>query len=94
MAKAKLSPFPGTEARVTEPIVEGGPGQYPTVRMRRNRRADSIRRLVAENKLTADDFIWPVFIVDGEKTRLPVDSMPGVDRLSVDLLPAAGKSVV
>ncbi len=91
MAKAKLSPFPAPEARAKDPMVDGGPGRYPTVRMRRNRREDSIRRLVAENKLTSDDFIWPVFIVDGEKTRVPVDSMPGVDRLSVDLLPAAAE---
>jgi len=91
MAKAKLSPFPAPQARGAEPIVENRPGRYPTVRMRRNRREDAIRRLVAENRLTADDFIWPVFIVDGQNQRVPVDSMPGVDRLSVDLLPAAAE---
>ncbi len=61
----------------------GGPG-FPSVRMRRNRRADWSRRLVAENTLTCDDLIWPIFVVDGENVRTPVDSMPGVDRLSVD----------
>ncbi|MCG8545199.1 MAG: porphobilinogen synthase [Alphaproteobacteria bacterium] len=79
------------EQRSAEPMTAGGPGLYPTVRMRRNRREDAVRRLVAENKLTADDFIWPVFIVDGHGQRVPVESMPGVDRLSVDQLPAAAE---
>ena len=60
-------------------------GAYPTVRMRRTRQAQWSRRLVAENRLTADDLIWPVFIQDGDEARSPVPSMPGVDRLSVDL---------
>src|SRR5438309_2670575 len=54
------------------------------VRPRRNRKADWARRLVRENVLTADDLIWPLFLVDGERTRAPVASMPGVERLSVD----------
>ena len=53
-------------------------------RPRRNRKADWSRRLVRENVLTADDLIWPMFLVDGTKTRMPVASMPGVERLSVD----------
>jgi len=44
-----------------------------------------IRDLVAESRLTAADLIWPIFVRDGEKMRQPVASMPGVDRLSVDL---------
>jgi porphobilinogen synthase len=52
--------------------------------MRRNRRADWSRRLVAETALSANDLIWPLFLVDGNKTRVPVPSMPGVERLSVD----------
>ena len=55
-----------------------------TIRMRRNRRADWARRMVRENVLTADDLIWPVFVMDGDKARQPVASMPGVERLSVD----------
>jgi porphobilinogen synthase len=47
--------------------------------------------MVAENNLTTNDLIWPVFIIDGEKKREPVTSMPGVDRLSVDLLPKAAE---
>jgi porphobilinogen synthase len=53
-------------------------------RPRRLRRADWSRRLVRETVLTADDLIWPIFILDGEKTRQPVASMPGVERLSID----------
>jgi porphobilinogen synthase len=55
-----------------------------TVRMRRNRRAEWARRMVRENVLTADDLIWPLFVMDGENARTPVASMPGVERLSVD----------
>ncbi len=55
-----------------------------TVRLRRNRKTDWIRRLVRENSLTADDLIWPVFLCEGENTREPIASMPGVERLSVD----------
>jgi porphobilinogen synthase len=54
------------------------------VRMRRNRRAEWARRMVREHVLTTDDLIWPLFIVDGHDTRLPVASMPGVERLTVD----------
>jgi porphobilinogen synthase len=53
-------------------------------RMRRNRRADWSRRLVRESTLTVDDLIWPLFLIDGEKVRQPVEAMPGVERLSVD----------
>ena len=49
-----------------------------TVRMRR------LRRMVRENVLTADDLIWPIFVMDGDNARTAVPSMPGVERLSVD----------
>jgi porphobilinogen synthase len=55
-----------------------------TTRPRRNRRSDWARRMVREHVLTTDDLIWPIFIVDGAKTRVPVPSMPGVERLTVD----------
>src|SRR5256886_11954548 len=61
-----------------------GPGLDLAVRPRRNRKADWKRRLVRENVLTVDDLIWPLFLVDGTRTRAPVASMPGVERLSVD----------
>jgi porphobilinogen synthase len=54
------------------------------VRMRRNRRSEWARRLVREHRLSADDLIWPLFVMDGDNTRAPVASMPGVERLSVD----------
>ncbi len=53
-------------------------------RLRRTRQSDWSRRLVRENTLTADDLIWPIFVVDGERRRIPVASMPGVERLSID----------
>ena len=59
--------------------------RFPTTRLRRNRRTPWSRRLVAENTLAASDFIWPLFIVEGTKTRVAVTSMPNVERLSVDL---------
>src|SRR5947209_11125863 len=55
-----------------------------TTRLRRNRKSEWARRMVRENVLTADDLIWPLFIVDGANLRVPVASMPGVARLSVD----------
>ncbi|MFP3945085.1 MAG: porphobilinogen synthase [Alphaproteobacteria bacterium] len=64
---------------------------YPATRMRRLRAHDWSRRLVAENRLGPADLIWPLFVVDGENVRQPVDSMPGVERLSVDLLAEAGE---
>ncbi|WP_173796318.1 porphobilinogen synthase [Hartmannibacter diazotrophicus] len=60
-------------------------------RMRRNRRTDWSRRLVRENTLTVDDLIWPIFVVEGENQRVPVPSMPGVFRLSVDQLVRAAE---
>jgi len=53
-------------------------------RPRRNRKAEFARRLVRENVLTSDDLIWPLFLVEGSKTRVPVTSMPGIERLSID----------
>ena len=53
-------------------------------RPRRNRKAEWARRLVSEHVLTTNDLIWPLFLIEGEKRRVPVAAMPGVDRLSVD----------
>ena len=64
---------------------------YPQIRMRRLRRHDWTRRLVAENMLSPADFIWPVFVIEGDNRREPVASMPGVERLSVDLVVEAAK---
>ena len=61
-------------------------GVFPGTRMRRMRRDDFSRRLMRENALTPDDFIYPVFVLDGEKRVEKVASMPGVERKSLDLL--------
>lgn len=65
--------------------------QYPRTRMRRNRKADWSRRLIAESTLSADDLIWPLFVVEGQNQSDPVAKMPGVKRLTIDrLVEAAG----
>ena len=65
-------------------------GSFPGVRMRRMRRAEFSRRLIRETVLTPDDFIYPVFIIDGKGRTQKVDSMPGIERVTIDrLLPVA-----
>jgi porphobilinogen synthase len=61
-------------------------GPYPFTRMRRMRRDDFSRRLMRENKLTTDDLIQPVFVIEGSKQTEAVVSMPGVERMSIDIL--------
>ncbi len=61
-------------------------GQFPTTRMRRDRYDAWTRRMVAENALSVDDLIWPVFIIEGRGTTTDVASMPGVQRVTVDRL--------
>jgi porphobilinogen synthase len=76
---SKLTPFPRpTFQEATSPALT------LTHRLRRNRKAEWTRRLVRENRLTADDLIWPLFLMDGAGRRQPVGSMPGVERLTVD----------
>ncbi|WP_028304510.1 porphobilinogen synthase [Oceanospirillum maris] len=67
---------------------------FPTTRMRRMRVDDFSRRLMRENKLSVDDLIYPVFVLDGENRREAVASMPGVERLSLDLLLKEAKELV
>ncbi|MDE2133966.1 MAG: porphobilinogen synthase [Alphaproteobacteria bacterium] len=64
---------------------------FPATRMRRLRRHGWSRALVAETSLSPADFIWPLFVVDGENKRVPVASMPGVERLSADLAAGAAE---
>jgi porphobilinogen synthase len=59
-------------------------GHFPTVRMRRNRKAAWSRRLVAESSLTASDLIWPIFLVDGAQPRIPIAHMPGIERVNIE----------
>ena len=61
-------------------------GAFPGTRLRRNRRNDFSRRLVREHRLSPDNLIYPVFVLDEKGVRQPVASMPGVERLSIDLL--------
>lgn len=65
--------------RTVDEITEGR-------RLRRMRKADWSRRLVRENQLTVDDLIWPVFVIDGENKREAIAAMPGVERMSLDIL--------
>ncbi|QOL50437.1 porphobilinogen synthase [Massilia litorea] len=69
-------------------------GQYPATRMRRMRRDPFSRAMMRENTVTASDLIYPVFILDGENQRQQVASMPGVERLSVDLLMGVAEECV
>lgn len=61
-------------------------GQFPRIRMRRNRQDAWTRAMVSENSLAPADFIWPVFITEGGDTAEPISSMPGVNRLGIDAL--------
>ena len=69
-------------------------GSFPQTRLRRLRREDWSRRLVQENQLSVNDLIWPLFICDGKSRREPISSMPGVERLTADLIvKAIGEAV-
>lgn len=68
--------------------------QFPYNRMRRNRKSEFSRRLVAETVLTTADLIYPVFVLEGENQRQAIPSMPGIERFSVDLLIQEAKQLV
>ncbi len=70
------------------------PRNYPLTRPRRMRKDDFSRRLMCEHTLTSDDLIWPVFVLEGEQRREAIASMPGVERLSLDLLIEEAKQAV
>ena len=63
-------------------------GQFPTTRLRRNRTDAWTRRMVAENKLSVDDLIWPIFVIEGHAHVTDIGSMPGVQRVTLDRLAA------
>lgn len=69
-------------------------GGFPTTRMRRSRAAEHSRRLVRENHLSPDDLIYPMFVLEGDKQREAVASMPGIERVSVDLLLEEARELV
>jgi porphobilinogen synthase len=66
---------------------------FPEVRMRRLRRTEALRRLARETRLSRDDLVLPLFVVEGTRVREPVASMPGVERLSVDQVAEEAKRV-
>src|SRR3972149_5155593 len=69
-------------------------GAFPSVRLRRARSPRWSRRLVAEHRLGVDDLIWPLFVIEGSNKRVPIASMPGVERLSIDnIVAAAGEAL-
>ena len=88
------SASPGIICNAQRTTTPAAPGNYPTVRMRRNRKNAWARRLVAENGLSVDDLIWPVFVHDGDEREIPVPSLPGVSRFSIPgLVEAVGKAI-
>ena len=72
----------------------GHKGGYPAIRPRRMRRDAFSRRLMRESRLSTDDLIYPVFVVEGKQRREPVESMPGIERLSLDGLLKEAESLV
>ncbi|MDU0112186.1 porphobilinogen synthase [Psychrosphaera aquimarina] len=69
-------------------------GSFPYTRMRRMRKNDFSRRLMRENVLTTNDLIYPMFILDGENRKESISSMPGIERMSIDLLVKEAKELV
>ena len=83
-------------SHISHPLMADSPfrGVFPQTRLRRVRQGEWSRRLVRENRLSVDDLIWPLFVCEGDNQREPVPSMPGVERLSIDLLvEAIGEAV-
>jgi porphobilinogen synthase len=76
------SPLPAS------PLAVPAGGGFPAIRLRRNRVDAFTRRLVAENRLSIDDLIWPIFVIDGQGIETEVASMPGVKRVTLDRLAA------
>ena len=69
-------------------------GKYPNLRLRRNRKSNWSRRLVSENTLSVNDLILPVFVIEGKNKKIPIKSMPGIFRYSIDKLnQVVGKAV-
>lgn len=73
---------------------ETGKGQFPGVRMRRMRKDDFSRRLMRESRLSTDDLIYPMFVLEGNGQREKVASMPGIERVSIDELLKEARELV
>jgi porphobilinogen synthase len=67
---------------------------FPSSRPRRMRSDDFSRRLMRESSVTVDDLIYPIFIIEGKNKRTAVESMPGIERLSIDLLLEEAKTLI
>jgi porphobilinogen synthase len=77
----KPIPFNTKPAAVVPEVAAPG---FPATRLRRNRKSNWARRMVCENTLSANDLIWPIFVMNGDNKSEPIASMPGVERLSID----------
>lgn len=75
-------------------MAQSGLDLFPYTRMRRMRRNDFSRRLMAENQLSVNDLIYPVFVLEGKNRRESIESMPGIERLSIDLLLEEARELV
>ena len=69
-------------------------GKYPQLRLRRSRQSKWSRRLISENNLSLDDLILPIFIVEGKNKKIPVKSMPGIFRYTLDKLNSVVKTAI
>ena len=69
-------------------------GKYPNLRLRRNRKSDWTRRLVSENTLSVNDLILPLFVIEGKNKKIPIKTMPGIFRYSIDRLNQVVKKAV
>ena len=74
--------------------IDSGKGQFTNVRMRRMRKDDFSRRLMRESSLSVDDLIYPMFVIEGKGQRESVDSMPGIERVSIDELLKEAEEIV
>ena len=67
------------------------PGSFPTTRMRRLRQAPWLRSMVSEHVVSVSNLVWPVFIREGQSVREPIESMPGIERITIDVLVEAAR---
>jgi porphobilinogen synthase len=84
MTSRAVHPLLAPQARQSGTAIDTQASLGLTRRMRRNRKSDWSRRLVRENRLTTDDLIWPLFLIDSSEATSPVAWMPGVERLNID----------
>ena len=94
MKPRRPAPDPEPTSRHSEPADRTLNAAFPGLRLRRTRRTPWSRRLVAEHRLGVADLIWPLFVIEGTNKRVPVATMPGVERLSIDNVVAAAEEAV